>query len=60
MKVTQQIHFVANGIVNTMMVAGITIAAIHFNRIAVLWFYLIPLIGMSANFPKEDKDEEGG
>lgn len=48
-----QLHIVANGIVHVMIAAGVTIAAIHFNRIGILWFYLIPLIGMSANI-KED------
>lgn len=57
MREVQQIHFIANGIVNVIMVVGITIAAIHFDRIAVLWFYLIPLISMGENFPKGDKNE---
>lgn len=48
-----QLHIVANGIVHVMITAGVTIAAIHFNRIAILWFYLIPLIGVGVNFKEE-------
>jgi hypothetical protein len=47
-----QLHIVANGIVHV-ITAGVTIAAIHFSRIAILWFYLIPLIGVSVNFKEE-------
>ena len=45
-----KLHIFANSIVQMMMTAGISFAAIHFERISVLWFYLIPAILMSANY----------
>lgn len=54
-----KLYIAANGIVQTMMTAGITIAAIHFNRLSVMWFYLIPALMMSANFTKiKDGDDK--
>lgn len=35
-----------NGIVSIVMTICITIAAIHFDRAPILWFYIIPLIVM--------------
>lgn len=35
-----------NGIVSIVMTVCITIAAIHFDRASILWFYIIPLIVM--------------
>lgn len=46
-------HVMLNGIVFILMTIGITRAAIHFDRISILWFYIVPLIGMSVNFKKD-------
>lgn len=53
MKSVKQLHIMLNGMVFMLMTIGITRATIHFDRISILWFYIIPLIGMSANFQKE-------
>ena len=53
-----KLYIAANGIVQTMMTAGITIAAIHFNRLSVMWFYLIPAIFMSANYTRIKGDND--
>ncbi len=45
-----KLHILANSIVQMMMTAGISFAAVHFDRISVLWFYLIPAVMMSANY----------
>lgn len=56
---TVRLYIAANGVVQTMMTAGITIAAMHFNRLSVMWFYLIPALMMSANFTKiKDGDDK--
>ena len=41
-----KVHLFLNGIVNIVMTICITIAAIHFDRVSILWFYIIPFIGM--------------
>ena len=45
-----RLHILANSIVQMMMTAGISFAAIHFGRISVMWFYLIPAVLMGANY----------
>lgn len=58
MKLAQLLHIMFNGMVFILMTISITKAAIHFDRISILWFYLIPLIGMSANFRKDGDSDE--
>lgn len=52
------LHVMLNGIVFILMTIGITRAAIHFDRISILWFYIVPLIGMSVNFKKDGDSDE--
>lgn len=49
-----RIHIIMNGIVQVVMTAGISFAAIHFERIAILWFYLIPAVLMNASYRTKD------
>lgn len=55
----QRLHIMIDGIVFMLMTICITRAAIHFDRISILWFYIVPLIGMTANSPKDgDKNDK--
>ena len=55
-----RLHILEKSIVKMMMTAGISFAAIHFGRISVMWFYLIPAVLMGANYTriKVNNDEE--
>lgn len=52
------LHILVNGIVQMMMTAGVTFAAVHFERISVLWFYLIPAIILNVNCKTKDGDND--
>lgn len=44
-----KVHLFLNGAVNIVMTICITIAAIHFDRVSILWFYIIPFLSMGMN-----------
>lgn len=51
-----KVHLFLNGIVNIVMTICITIAAIHFDMVSILWFYIIPLIGMDKSVSEKPKN----
>ena len=51
-----RLYILANSIVQMLMTVGITFASVHFDRISVLWFYLIPAILMNGKFQSKVGD----
>lgn len=49
-------HIMAISLVRLAMIVGISCAAIHFGRVSVLWFYLIPGILMHDNYHISEDD----
>lgn len=52
-----KVLFICNALVRVAAFICITVAAIFFNKVGVLWFYLVPMF-MAMEYKSDKKDED--
>ena len=52
-----KMYMICNAAKCIALIAGITVAAIHFDKSSILWFYLL-VIGFGINYKSDGKQED--
>ena len=49
--------FICHSIVRIVLTICITVVAIHFGKINILWWYIVPGLLMSMSYERKEKDD---